>query len=81
MLDLVISQQPDKNMSKSLLECDPYIKDQWITAVLTFLSVGTIQANAPQLPSQDSIIDAVATSSTISPLTDAPVEPSNSDIS
>jgi len=23
------------------LECDSYIKDQWISAVLTFLSVGT----------------------------------------
>ena len=41
MLDLAISHQPDQNMSKSLLECDSYIKDQWIPAVLTFLSVGT----------------------------------------
>jgi len=28
-------------MSKSLGECDLYIKDQWIIAVLTFLSIGT----------------------------------------
>ena len=28
-------------MSKSPLECDSNIKDQWIPAVLTFLSVGT----------------------------------------
>jgi hypothetical protein len=28
-------------MSKFLLECDSYIKDQWIPAVLTFLLVGT----------------------------------------
>jgi len=41
VLDLVISQQPDQNMTKSLLECDSYIKDQWILAVLTFLSVRT----------------------------------------
>ena len=40
ILDLAISQQPDQNMSKSLLECDSYIKDKWIPAILTFLSVG-----------------------------------------
>ena len=38
---MAISQQPDQNMSKSLLECDSYITDQWIPAVLTFLLVGT----------------------------------------
>ena len=41
VLDLVISQQPDQNMSKSLLEYDSYIQDQWIPAVLTFALVGT----------------------------------------
>ena len=38
---MVISQQPDQNMSKSLLEYDSYVLHLWVLAVLTILLVGT----------------------------------------